>query len=110
MISFKKASLFPCSHTNGYIFVFLGKYFVTDAKTILNESMPSIRFVRGQRGKFKLVVNGYSYIKNKTYDSKTYWNCAHAKLKRCRSRIITCDDVKDIKITHTNHTHMPEFV
>ncbi|XP_055385177.1 modifier of mdg4 isoform X6 [Condylostylus longicornis] len=77
-----------------------------------------ISFVRGQRGKPKLVVDGYCYIKNKNYIKrnqsggleKTYWNCAHVKLKKCRARIITVgSNYNEMKITNIQHNHPPEY-
>lgn len=73
-------------------------------------SSKNVRFVRGQRGKLKLVVDGYSYIKNKVYQKKAYWNCAHVKLQKCRARIITGEEVgSDIRITNNHHNHPREF-
>lgn len=72
--------------------------------------MKTVRFVKGQRGKLKLVVDGYTYIKNKVYQKKAYWNCAHVKLQKCRARIITSEDnISDIRITNCHHNHSREF-
>ncbi|KNC31605.1 hypothetical protein FF38_12841 [Lucilia cuprina] len=47
----------------------------------------SIYFVMGQRGKPKLVVKGYAFIRNKTTAERLYWNCAHTKSNKCRAHL-----------------------
>lgn len=71
----------------------------------------SVYFVTGQRGKPKLVINGYSFIRNKTTAERLYWNCAHTKSKKCRARIVTAKDenFKNLKINNLQHNHKPDI-
>lgn len=71
-----------------------------------------VYFIPGQRGKLKLVVNGYSFTKNKTTAERLYWNCAQTKSKKCRARVVTPNDenVKTIKTNHIPHNHKSDIV
>lgn len=69
------------------------------------KSRASIGTVAGQRGNQKLVLNGYTYIRNKRSNAKTYWNCAQVRQKRCRARLITIGSMDNIVVTHAQHSH-----
>lgn len=65
--------------------------------------------IPGQRGNPKLVVDGYTFIPNKKFNGKTYWNCAQVKQKKCKARIITGTCVQSTKVTCHEHSHQREF-
>lgn len=65
--------------------------------------------VRGQRGKPKLVLNGYTFIPNKRINDKTYWNCSQVRQKKCKARIITIGSVENVLIKYPTHSHSEEF-
>lgn len=65
--------------------------------------------VEGQRGKMKLVLNGFAYIENKRIGDKTYWNCAQVRMKKCKARLITIGSMENIVVTHPIHSHEQEF-
>ncbi|XP_065073219.1 modifier of mdg4-like isoform X24 [Ochlerotatus camptorhynchus] len=65
--------------------------------------------VVGQRGKTKLLIEGYTYIVNKKCNGKLYWGCSKAVPFRCRARLIT-DDCNFYDVTFKNliHNHRPD--
>lgn len=65
--------------------------------------------VPGQRGKPKLVLNGYTFIPNKRINEKTYWNCSQVRQKKCKARIITIGSMDNILIKYPKHSHSEEF-
>lgn len=65
--------------------------------------------VPGQRGKPKLVLNGYTFIPNKRINEKTYWNCSQVRQKKCKARIITVGSMDNILIKYPTHSHSEEF-
>lgn len=65
--------------------------------------------VPGQRGKPKLVLNGYTFIPNKRINDKTYWNCSQVRQKKCKARIITIGAMENILIKYPTHSHSEEF-
>lgn len=68
-----------------------------------------ISTVVGQRGKTKLLIEGYTYIVNKKSNGKLYWGCAKAVPFRCRARLIT-DNCNFYDVTFKNliHNHLPD--
>lgn len=74
--------------------------------------MPGVTFlgtVPGQRGKLKLVLNGYTFISNKRLKDKIYWNCSKVRQEKCRARIITIGSMENVHIKYPNHSHEKEF-
>lgn len=65
--------------------------------------------VTGQRGKLKLVLNGYTFISNKRINDKIYWNCSKVRQKKCKARIITKGSMDNVIIKHAAHSHSEEF-
>lgn len=63
----------------------------------------------GQRGSPKLVVHGYSFIRNKGNRNTTYWRCSRTKLKNCKAKVVTNRDSNKICITHPEHNHAPDY-
>lgn len=65
----------------------------------------------GQRGKPKLVVKGYAFIRNKTTAERLYWICAHTKSKKCRARLVTPKDenVQQLILKNVVHNHKPDI-
>ncbi|XP_066969135.1 FLYWCH-type zinc finger-containing protein 1-like [Macrobrachium rosenbergii] len=51
-----------------------------------------ISFIESEKGKNKLCLDGYPYIKAKAVNSKIYWKCEMSKKRKCCARIITVDD------------------
>ncbi|CAF1251013.1 unnamed protein product [Adineta ricciae] len=56
------------------------------------------------KNKPRLDLGGYSYIKDRSSDEKTYWRCIKYSLDRCRSRLHTCILTNAIKKSPTKHT------
>ncbi|XP_055594785.1 modifier of mdg4-like isoform X20 [Uranotaenia lowii] len=68
-----------------------------------------ISTVIGQRGKVKLLIQGYTFIVNKKRNGKLYWGCARAVPFRCRARLITdAVDYYDITLKNLAHNHKPD--
>lgn len=50
-----------------------------------------------------LNFNGYSYIKDRSTSTKTYWRCVNYLRDRCHSRLHTCIITNDIIKPPTEH-------
>ncbi|CAF4586963.1 unnamed protein product [Rotaria sp. Silwood2] len=51
-----------------------------------------------------LNFNGYSYIKDRSTNKKTYWRCVNYLRDRCHSRLHTCIITNDVIKPPTKHT------
>ncbi|CAF1407048.1 unnamed protein product [Adineta ricciae] len=56
------------------------------------------------KNKPRLDLDGYSYIKDRSSDERTYWRCIKYSSDRCRSRLHTCILTNAIKKPPTKHT------
>ncbi|CAF1148583.1 unnamed protein product [Rotaria sordida] len=52
----------------------------------------------------RLDLDGYSYIKDRSTNEKTYWGCIKYSTHRCRSRLHTCVITNNIIKTPIKHT------
>lgn len=83
-------------------------FFFSDQLTRANGD--GLKIMRGQRGKIKIVNDGFSFIKNKSIKDKIYWNCSQAKFHKCKARIITGMSIMDdYKVTESSHNHQPDI-
>lgn len=70
-----------------------------------------LTFRAGQRGSRLLEVEGYTYVKNRTTDTKTYWICARKGGGKCQLRAVTIlvDGVERLVSQPGVHYHPPAF-
>lgn len=71
-----------------------------------------LKLVKGQRGKYLLVIDGYTFAKNNVVENTTYWCCRTrtATKKPCRARVMTYlkkNGLYKITITQPVHNHAP---
>lgn len=71
-----------------------------------------LQLVKGQRGKYLLVINGYTFAKNNVAENTTYWCCRTrtATKEACRARVMThlkSNGLYKITITNRVHNHPP---
>ena len=66
-------------------------------------------FVPGQRGTPKLVVLGYSFVRNKGNYKTTYWRCSMMRTKKCKAKVVTNQLLNEIILTRPNHNHPPDY-
>uniref|UniRef100_A0A182FXA5 FLYWCH-type domain-containing protein n=2 Tax=Anopheles albimanus TaxID=7167 RepID=A0A182FXA5_ANOAL len=57
-----------------------------------------------------LVLNGYTFEKEKTRKTSSSWRCTQAKVYRCKARIVEQhsydkDDSRRFQIVRSNHNH-----
>lgn len=69
--------------------------------------MRNVVFVSGQRGTPKLVVEGYSYVRNRGSASKTYWRCSKMRSNHCKAKVVTNKDKMCVK--NQKHNHAPDY-
>lgn len=84
-----------------------------EVRVVDRDKKPMLAYITtipGQRGNPKLVLNGFTYIRNKQAGDKTYWNCSYVRQKKCKARLITMGSVDNILVTHPDHSHGEEFV
>ncbi|XP_076045223.1 uncharacterized protein LOC143027676 isoform X3 [Oratosquilla oratoria] len=62
-----------------------------------------ITFVESEKGKRKLCLDGYLYIKDRSVNNKIYWKCDMSRKIKCFARVITVNDT--IQKQSGNHNH-----
>lgn len=69
----------------------------------------TLTFRPGQRGSRLLEVEGYTYVKNRVTDTKTYWICARKGAEKCQLRAVTqvVDGVERLISKPGVHEHPP---
>lgn len=60
-----------------------------------------MEFIKSEKGKNKLLIEGYLFIKDKVIENKVYWKCEVSKKLKCSARVITIDD----NATKINNVH-----
>ena len=51
----------------------------------------SVQFTTTAKGRSLMVIDGYSYVRDRQTDEKTYWRCENHKKFNCHYRIHTCN-------------------
>ena len=51
----------------------------------------SVQLTTTAKGRPLMVIDGYSYIRDRQTDEKTYWHCENHKKFNCHYRIHTCN-------------------
>lgn len=74
----------------------------------MKKATKTIKFVRGTKGKPKLLLNGYSYFRNNGSCDRTYWLCSKNRYLKCNARIITKLNSREIVIKNAEHNHQPD--
>lgn len=69
--------------------------------------LSNLTFVAGLRGNPKLVLDGYSFVKNKGNDKLSYWRCASFRRLKCPAKAMT-DASGYCTITVPQHNHTPD--
>lgn len=64
-----------------------------------------LHFISGQRGNPKLVIDGYSYVRNKGNDANVYWRCAKKRATRCKAKAVTNIDMNKCTLSYPEHNH-----
>lgn len=65
----------------------------------------TLSFISGQRGNPKLVIDGYSFVRNKGNDANIYWRCAKKRTTKCMAKAVTNLDLNKCSLTHAEHNH-----
>lgn len=68
---------------------------------------PGVTFIVGQRGRPKLIYNGYSYFCAKTLHDKKYWVCSKQRSRKCKGRLITTSEA--VELRNFAHSHPQEY-
>lgn len=63
--------------------------------------------IRNDKGRFKLRLNGYLYVKDKQVRETFYWKCDQFK-KKCKGRVITIGD--SVSRESNEHNHFGDVV
>lgn len=63
----------------------------------------------GFRGCRKLLVDSFSFTKNKEAGKRTYWSCARAMQHKCKARVMTVweDGQQKTFVRNNEHNHDP---
>lgn len=68
-----------------------------------------LTFVSGQRGTPKLVIDGYSFVRNKCNVKHLYWRCSKMRSTKCKAKAVTTRADQKLSVTQPNHNHEPDF-
>ncbi|KAL7020383.1 hypothetical protein ACKWTF_011497 [Chironomus riparius] len=93
-----------------------------EKKEILNETevifdTSEIQFIPGQRGSKLLSFGGYTFVKNRATEGRSYWLCSKKYTTKCHARVITeltkvapDDSTFYLSVVSHNgkHTHEPD--
>lgn len=63
----------------------------------------------GQRGTPKLVVSGFSFVRNKGNFNTTYWRCSKMRSQQCKAKAVTNKSENKISLTYSIHNHLPDY-
>ena len=63
-----------------------------------------MEFILSEKGKRKLALKGFMYVRDKTQNDVTYWRCEH--YLKCKSRVSTAEDDSLIRAP-SEHSHPP---
>ncbi|XP_076816250.1 uncharacterized protein LOC143462093 [Clavelina lepadiformis] len=63
-----------------------------------------MEFISSEKGKRKLALNGFMYVRDKTKNGVTYWRCED--YLKCKSRVSTTED-DSLKRAPSEHSHPP---
>lgn len=74
---------------------------------ICSKMSQEYELIYSQKGKRKLYVNGFSFIKEKCVNETTYWKCDQW-VHGCKSRAVLCAGVLSLKTETHNHEGAPE--
>lgn len=67
------------------------------------------KFIAGQRGKLKLIVEGNSFYRTAGNGKRTYWSCSRVRTHNCRCKVITSRDSMTIRVNYPLHSHAPSL-
>lgn len=70
----------------------------------------NLTFVPGQRGSPKLVVGGFSFVRNKGNFTTTYWRCSKMRQSKCKAKVVTNKADNRISLTYSIHNHPPDYM
>jgi hypothetical protein len=73
------------------------------------EQIKKFVYVSGQRGQPKLVVGGFSFVRNKGNSATTYWRCSKMRAKKCKAKVIINNALNKIFLTNPEHNHPQDF-
>ncbi|XP_055704633.1 modifier of mdg4-like isoform X33 [Phlebotomus papatasi] len=85
-----------------------GDQTVAEAQDKTMKYVRHLTFVSGQRNCPKLVVDGYSFVRNKGNYKCTYWRCSRKRTKGCPAKVVTYPDSTKIYLRNTDHNHEPD--
>lgn len=85
--------------------------FQVDKKEKINSiySPEELTYVTGQRGTLKLVINKFSFVRNKGNEKYSYWRCACFRRFQCPAKAMT-DQTGRCTVTTPIHNHKPDVV
>ncbi|XP_059611363.1 modifier of mdg4-like isoform X20 [Phlebotomus argentipes] len=67
-----------------------------------------IHFARSMKGRPRLILKGYSYFRNNGNDERTYWLCSRNRYHKCKARVITSANYREIILKNQVHNHEPD--
>ncbi|XP_055695342.1 modifier of mdg4-like isoform X20 [Lutzomyia longipalpis] len=67
-----------------------------------------IHFARSMKGRPRLILKGYSYFRNNGNCERTYWLCSRNRYHKCKARVITSANYREIILKNQIHNHPPD--
>lgn len=73
------------------------------------EYQPPYEFIKSQQGRALLVVDGFTYSKERQINEKTHWKCTEYKKASCPARCHMLHDAICTTAGNLVHSHAPVF-
>uniref|UniRef100_A0A1B0GN79 Uncharacterized protein n=1 Tax=Phlebotomus papatasi TaxID=29031 RepID=A0A1B0GN79_PHLPP len=89
---------------NDIIWEYVYSHFKIDGKSETEE----IHFARSMKGRPRLILKGYSYFRNNGNCERTYWLCSRNRYHKCKARVITSSNYREIILKNQVHNHDPD--
>lgn len=80
-----------------------------DLFSSVSGTLKNLMFVAGQRNSLKLIISGYSFVRNKGNYRSTYWRCSMMRSKKCKAKVVTDSSNSRICMTYSLHNHAPDY-
>lgn len=66
-------------------------------------------YITGQRGTLKLVMHGYSFVRNKDTKDASYYRCSKWKMNKCPAKFtVITSKIDEIVYKSIEHNHPPD--
>lgn len=88
-----------------FYFLFIPSKFYLDASVSSVRTPSTLEFVSSIKGGYQLCLDGYNFTRHRLRGNTTYWRCVQFRPLRCKARVRTRADGKQLEIVEREHNH-----